>query len=371
MSTHPFLSLQDRFQAFPEISAEDLARCSLAQFLRIAAGAESDRDSREGEITRALDAFMTRVAGSRRAPGAVAVPLEIGAALDGGTSGAGQELVFTRPGTFINGLRARSVTGSLGATVQQVPLPTTEPRLDADVTVSWVGEDPGSDLADTEPTLGSVAYTLHTLACTVPYSRQLLAQSFGLNGIDQVVARSAQGAMGAEIDRVAVQGSGASNEPTGLLNTAGIGSVAIGTNGGAPTYAHVVDLEHEVAVDDADAGRLGFATTPGMRKKLRQVEKAAGSGLVWDDRRVLGYPAAVSRNVPSNLTKGTGTNLHALIFGNWADLVISLLPVMDVVVDPFTMKDRGLVEVMYFLYLDVKVRRAESFAAVLDADPTA
>ena len=36
------------------------------------------------------------------------------------------------------------------------------------------------------------------------------------------------------IDTVGINGGG-SNEPTGILQTSGIGSVAIGTNGGAPT----------------------------------------------------------------------------------------------------------------------------------------
>jgi HK97 family phage major capsid protein len=372
VSVHPFLSIaQLDATTFPDVPATELAAFSLTRALRIAAGSESGRGTRENAIADALEGSMSRVVGARRPPAAVAIPLNLGdfrSALDSGTSGAGQELVFVRPGSFIDGVRARSVTGSLGATYQEGPLPMSEPRLDTDAAVAWVGEDPGSDEDAVEPEFVTVAYTPHTLMVTVPYSRQLVAQSFGLRGVDQVVARVAQGALGAEIDRVAVQG-GAANEPTGLLGTAGIGSVVGGTNGLAPTYAHMVDLETEVATDDADAGRLGFATTPGMRQLLRQTEEITGGGRpLWFGRSVLGYPAAVSTNVPSNLTKGTASAIcHAIIFGNWADLVVSLIPAMDVVVDPFARKNQGVVEVSFVLYLDVKARRPQSFAAMKDA----
>ncbi|MDH5761264.1 MAG: phage major capsid protein, partial [Gemmatimonadota bacterium] len=304
----------------PEFSAEDLNRYSIARALRIAAGGESGRGTREMEIHDSLSAAISRGVGHTRTIQGFLVPLDIRGALDGGTATAGQELVYTRPGSFIDGIRARSVVGSLGATMLQTPLPTAEPRVDTDVTVTWVGEDPGSDLTDTEPVLGSVSYALHTLACTVPYSRQILAQTLGMSAVDRVVARAAEGAIAAELDRVAINGSGVSNEPLGLMGTSGVGVVSIGTNGGAPTYDHIVDLEADVAVSDAEAAQMGFATTPGVRKILRKTERAAGSGMVWDRGGMLDRPGAVSTNIPSNLTKGTGTNLHAILYGNWADL---------------------------------------------------
>ena len=49
------------------------------------------------------------------------------------------------------------------------------------------------------------------------------------------------------IDTVGING-GRSNEPTGILQTSGIGSVAIGTNGGAPTWASVVNNIKEVGL---------------------------------------------------------------------------------------------------------------------------
>lgn len=215
---------------------------------------------------------------------------------------------------------------------------------------------------------------MHTLATTIPYTRQLLTQGFGLPGVDQIVARAAEAAIAAELDRVAINGSGASNEPLGILGTSGIGDVNIGANGGAPAYSHILELEEDVGVadaDDVDANQLGFASTPQIRRKLRAIESFSGAGPVWRGGRMLGHRAAASTNVPSNLSDGTGTNLHAILFGNWADLVVVVPPFLDVVVDAFTRKDRGIVEAVFYLYTDVQLRHAASFSAVQDADPTA
>ena len=62
------------------------------------------------------------------------------------------------------------------------------------------------------------------------------------------------------IDTAAINGSGSSNQPLGILNTSGIGSVAGGTNGLAPTLDHLLDLKKEVAVDNADVASCGYLT---------------------------------------------------------------------------------------------------------------
>ena len=45
------------------------------------------------------------------------------------------------------------------------------------------------------------------------------------------------------IDTTLLNGSGSSNQTTGILKGSGIGSVALGTNGAAPTHAMLPSLE--------------------------------------------------------------------------------------------------------------------------------
>ena len=75
----------------------------------------------------------------------------------------------------------------------------------------------------------------------------------------------------------------------------------------------------------------------------------------------------VSNNVPSNLTKGSGTNLSAVIYGNFADLLIGMFGQLEILVDPYTDFAKGTVGVRALQSIDIAVRHAESFAAMTDA----
>ena len=133
------------------------------------------------------------------------------------------------------------------------------------------------------------------------------------------------------IDLAAINGSGSNNQPTGILNTSGIGSVAGGTNGLAPAWSHLVDLESAVSIANADVGTLGYLTNAKVRGKLKQTSKVSGqNGFIWEagNTPVNGYMAGVSNQVPSNLTKGSSSGVcSAILFGNFADLIIGQVSV--------------------------------------------
>ena len=116
--------------------------------------------------------------------------------------------------------------------------------------------------------------------------------------------------------------------PGGILNTSGIGSVAGGTNGLAPTLDHLLDLKKEVAVDNADVASCGYLTNAKVEAVLSKAKDSQSQyllspyGAELGRSQIAGRRLEVSNNVPSNLTKGSGTNLSAVIYGNFADLLI-------------------------------------------------
>ena len=97
---------------------------------------------------------------------------------------------------------------------------------------------------------------------------------------------------------------------------------------------------------------------------------ANNSGFIWDGRNsnINGYRAEVSTQVPSTLTKGsTSGTCHAIIMGNFADLVIANWGMVDILVNPYTKAKEGLVELVVNSYWDIGVKHASSFAAIKDA----
>lgn len=257
----------------------------------------------------------------------------------------------------VTGLGAKFLTGLVG----QIAIP----RQTAGATAYWVAENGAP--TESQQAFDQVTMTPKTLGAFTDITRKLLLQSS--IDVEGLVRNDLATVIAMAIDLAAINGSGASNQPTGILNTAGIGSVAGGTNGLIPTWGNLVDLESQVAVANADLGALGYLTNAKVRGKLKQVSKVSGqNGFIWEDGTVNGYATGVSNQVPSNLTKGTASGIcSAILFGNFADLIIGQWGNLDIMVDPYTGSTAGTVRVVALQDVDVAVRHAESFAAMKDA----
>jgi len=286
-----------------------------------------------------------------------------------GTANVGGNLVGQefRDQDFIPPLRNRSVIMQAGVTVlSDLVGNAILPRQTNATTGSWIAEDAEAD--ETDLNFDQVTLNPKTVSGRISWSRQAALQA--LPAMETIVRADLSEQLGLALDLAAITGSGSDNQPRGILNTAGIGAVPIGTNGGAPTFDHMVDLESAIANVNADMGTLRYLTNSRMRGKLKKTleASAAGSEKVWrPDGTVNGYQALVSNHVPFNLTKGTGTNLSAMIFGNWQDVIIGLWGALDLIVDPYTFSSRGRVRISAFLSADISVRRPQSFAAIADA----
>lgn len=283
------------------------------------------------------------------------------------TSSSGSGAVATRTDVtrLIDVLRARNVCLSLGA---RMPIigpggNLRVPRKTAGATVSWLAESAAPGSSSTMSVEGVTA-TPRTMSAFVDASRSMVVSQPLTTSI---VIEDLALACAAELDRVGLNGTGANDQPTGLRATSGVTTVAIGTNGGAPTWAKLCEMESTLGLANGDVGRLGWATTPAARSKLRQTEKAAGSGLIWgDDNRMAGMPALATTGMPANLTKGSGTALSSLILGNWDDLMLPVFGAMDVVVDPYKFSTAGVLRISAFMSVDVLVRHAASFVLCSD-----
>ena len=75
----------------------------------------------------------------------------------------------------------------------------------------------------------------------------------------------------------------------------------------------------------------------------------------------------VTNAIPSNLTKGSGSNLSAILYGNFADLYIGLFGDVEVLVDPYSDFAKGTTGVRILQSIDIAVAHPQSFAAMKDA----
>jgi HK97 family phage major capsid protein/HK97 family phage prohead protease len=337
---------------------------------------DSRDKTREHALTVPVDVLRARLPGATSEALARAARLLAQRDLTVGTATAGGHLVATDllGASFIDLLRNAMVLDRMGMTMlTDLNGNVAIPRQTGAATTYWVAE--GGAPTESQQAVDQVTLSPKTLGAYTDYSRRLLLQSSV--DVEAFVRADLAAIVGLAIQAAVINGSGASNQPLGILNTSGIGSVAGGTNGGAPTYDHMVDLESAVANANAAAGQLAYLTNTKVRGKLRKTEEFATTNgrPVWTsasgvDGVVLGYPAVVTNSVPSDLTKGSGTALSAIVFGNWADLLLGMWGGLDLMVDPYALATSGGRRLIALQDLDVAVRHPESFAAMKDAITT-
>ncbi len=285
------------------------------------------------------------------------------------TTQGGGSLVATNllSGSFIDVLRNLSITLQLGATfIPGLSGNVDIPRQSAAGSAAWGGE--GGAAAFSDVTLDTVQLRPKTLSIKSKITRRLMLQS--TPAVEAIVRMDLAMAIALGIDLAAVSGSGAGDIPEGIINMAGVAVVALGVNGGPPTWESQVFLVKEVKKANAFQGALGFAATSEAWGKLMSSPRESGDAkmiLEEPGDRLIGRRFVSSEQLPSNLVKGSsGAVASAEIFGNWLDLLIGEWGVMDLFPDPFTDGDEGAVILRAFQDADVAARHEESFAVILD-----
>lgn len=253
-------------------------------------------------------------------------------------------------GSFIDKLENAMVCLAMGAMpVRDLVGDVAFPKLTGGATAYWVGE--GTDVTESTPTTGQVRLSFKTVGAFTDLTRQFIKQSSidAESWIREVLAR----ALALELDSAALSGSGSPDTPLGILNTSGIGSVTLNAVN-TPNWANIVDMETEVAVDNALVGKLGYVANSTIAGKMKQTQAVSGEArfiLESKDGKLNGHPFLMSNQVTAG---------H-ILFGNWADLVLGFWAGLDINADTATHSKSGGVRVVALQSADVALQHAESF----------
>ena len=373
-----------------DFSASDRNRYSLSRAILAAASHDWAGAGLEREASRAI---AKRIG---RDTAVVFIPLEMLVPqrrdYNTLTGAAGGSLVATNllGGNFIDLLRSKCRVMQLGATVLSGLVGNVDiPRRTAAGAAQWITE--GQALTASAGAFDVVSLRPKTVGSIGVLSRNLLMQ--GTPDAEMLVRGDMVQQIAIAIDSAAIAGTGAAAQPLGLLNMAGVSLVNGGANGAPVDFDRLIELSTVVAAANADSGALGFLSNPAVLGALSRLKSTTGEYL-WAGRgginensapaaavpgstasgdagfSILGYRAAFSNNVPSNLTKGTSTSVcSAVIFGNWSDLLIGEWGVLEILPNPYASGayEAGAVQIRAMQTIDVAVRHAESFAVMKDA----
>lgn len=274
-------------------------------------------------------------------------------------------------------LRAESVVIRAGATVMTDlnGFPVEIPKQDGGATGYWVAEN--SAITASDLTIGQLTMSPKQASVLVKLSNRLLRNSNP--GAEGLIRSDIAIALSLLIDLAALRGTGASNQPTGIINISGIGDLNLGANG---ARANFVDMDKLAGVvEDAKAlrGNLAYVMHPKAKRLLKQERIAQFSTqtlgqyvlLPMSDTMLgdaLGYPFFTTTQLPTDLTKGSGTNLTELFFGNWRELLIGQWGGMEIATSNVAGDASGgafsanQTWIRAIQEVDIQVRHPESFA---------
>lgn len=282
------------------------------------------------------------------------------------TTGAGA-VPTIKPQTIIDYLRAKTVLVQAGAELLTDLVGNFSiPKQTGVETFAWVAQ--GSAPSASNLTIGTVDLTPKTGAARTLITRRMLFQPS--IDVEMYARQSLVKATAVGVDVAGLAGAVANPQlsPIGLINRTGVVAAAsLGTDGGALTWAAVLALESLITNNNAGE-MLKYVTNPKVVGAAKGTVKAGTFPvyLMGDDFRMNGYEVLSTSSVPSNLTKGSGSNLSALLCGDFTQLIIGTWGALDILTDPYTSGGAGSVNLYALQDLDIIPKHDGAFSKLVD-----
>lgn len=327
-------------------------------FLNVVRALSNPGDRRAQEAAKfEFEASRAAADAAGKEPQGVLIPTDVlSRALNTSTAGGaagntGGYAIATdlRTQSFVEMLRSRNTIMSRGRVLSGLVGNVDIPRQIAGAQGYWIGE--GEDAGYGAPDLDQISLSPKTVAAYSEITRKFMQQS-SLDA-EGLVRADLAAALATTIDKAGYYGTGTDKQPRGIANYSGINAVPFaGVN---PTFAELVQMETEVAADNADVDNMAYVLNARMRGGFKTTPKFASGtdgGLIWEPgKTVNGYSTEVTNQIQNG----------DVFFGNFSDLLIGLWGGLDLIVDPYSNSKSGTLRIVVFQDVDFVLRRLESF----------
>ena len=269
---------------------------------------------------------------------------------DATAAGSGGYLVATNNVGFIEILRNRSVAFRMGVRrLSGLTGNVTIPKQTVAGTAYWLANE-GAGITEGDQTFVQIALTPKTVGAYTEVSRQLLLQSDP--SAEAIVSNDLASQVAMAADLAVLNGTGTA-QPTGIIQTSGIGAVT----GTTLAYAGILEFQTDVAAANVIPQAGGYVTTPAVagllsaRSRFANTDTPLWNGNIWD-ATMAGFPAMSSMQMPT----------ADMLFGDWSEVVVGEWGVLEVEVNPYANFAAGIIGVRAIYSMDVAVRRAAAFS---------
>lgn len=232
-------------------------------------------------------------------------------------------------------------------------------RQISDPTVSWRFENALID--ESEPTFERVQFTAQSLACYCKLSWELVEDATNL---DQIVKDALSSAIGLELDRVSLRGTGVAPQPRGVLNQTGVTVTSLGANGAVPTWDNLSLAAQTIR--QANGEPTAFIHAPRTDGELARTKDLQGRYLA-PPSDIAGIPRLATNQVPANLTQGTAGTASEIYCAQWSDLLIGMRHELTIQTLKERFADYGQIAFLAFLRADIQLAHPAHFNVLTGA----
>ena len=245
-------------------------------------------------------------------------------------------------GSLIAKLPLSGITAPPGTGAYQIP------RVASGTSGNWVGE--GQPAPESEMAFNMLQLTPRQAVIRASFSRMLLATS--TPSVESIVTRDMSTALSETIDAALLSGPGTGNAPKGILSQ----GVALAEADYANLWAALAGAAKAIEDANVDPASIRWLVGPGTAERLRTSFKADGADatdgqfIATDPAGLMGYPVVVSTFCPA----------QTAVLCAWNDVILSQWGSADLLIDPYTQAEIGMIRVLLYMLVDVALRHQES-----------
>jgi HK97 family phage major capsid protein len=217
-------------------------------------------------------------------------------------------------------------------------------------TAYWLTNE-ATAITESQQTLGQLSMTPKNVGAYTEISRQLMMQSSP--AADMLVMNDLSRVLALAIDLAALEGSGASGQPTGISNTGSIGAVT----GTSLAYAGILEFQTDVAAANALAGNCAYVTTPAVAALLATRQRFSSTDTpLWNGNVLDGTMSGFRAMSTNQLTAAS------MIFGDFSQVVIGEWGMLELALNPYANFTAAISGVRAIQTVDVGIRYAGAFS---------
>jgi len=301
-------------KASVDVPGVEPKKFSIAKAVRAILTGDWSKAGYEAEVFRATEDRAKALGITLDSSGGYLLPEEV----------SSEFISLLRPKVIAGKLGVRFLTGVRGGGF-------SIPKQRSGATGYWVGENKA--ITESQGGFGTLKFSPKMAAGLVAASNAMIEM---VDGAEEYMRTDLLEALQRLLDLAVFRGTGSEFQPLGIANTANVLTYAMGTNGAAPDYDKINEIVHKPEENDVDLddGSVGFAFNTKVKRKVLGLKDSNGRPLFYADGAgagaalarnslFMGFPWAVSNQLPSNLVKGSsGAVCSEIFFGKFSDVVV-------------------------------------------------